>query len=561
MTVILFSCVPISQLMKILFLNPQINAQHQIVVNLQKKGIAVLLPSDRDEAWQMLQLHGESVELGVIHREGRTDSQNLDDLPGLKLIERIKSDPSQCDLPLILTTDQWSVAECAQHQESPLGVNAYLQSPFSEKQIFDLIEAVLGQSFDKLPDHELVPLETVTSSERSSPPPPNEESIEMVLEDATPVHAAMESRDSIADPSIRLDHLVTEESFAEMPSGISLSSLEAPVLTLNTNQDLPITLLASSLGDSVEPVLEIQEQILDESQIELAPAIPLTSSPASEVEADDKQVEQEMPYLFNDSKKDSSSIASSLNPSLVFAEPMGDAVVPGGAAQTPDLETLKKYLYLREQDVAVLSSQFKAAQGEHARVEQLLREEKAKNAELAHIANEQKQKLEGFEREKSVALEGLEGQIIELRFEVKAKTDKARLLENQLREAAEEMEQLKARIRSDIRKIRVREKELENRLEIMKKDSEALISARENKITELKRKLDLLEFNMDLLQDQYIREKENLAMLRDRFSKAAQVVKVVGGLLDTKKEGVERVQTAVDPSESEALDRQRRKTS
>ena len=94
------------------------------------------------------------------------------------------------------------------------------------------------------------------------------------------------------------------------------------------------------------------------------------------------------------------------------------------------------------------------------------------------------------------------------------------------------MERLKDRVRMDIRKIRVREKELENRLEIMKKDSEALITARENKIIELKRKLDLLEFNMDLLQDQYAREKDSTAKLREKLARAAQVVRVAGGLLD-----------------------------
>jgi chromosome segregation ATPase len=145
--------------------------------------------------------------------------------------------------------------------------------------------------------------------------------------------------------------------------------------------------------------------------------------------------------------------------------------------------------------------------------------------------------LEDFEKEKGMALESQASEINDLRFQVKVKTDKARVLEIQVREIEDEMERLKERVRSDIRKIRVREKELENRLEIMKKDSEALIGARENKIIELKRKLDLMEFNMDLLQDQYTREKENSIKLKERLAKAAQVVRVAGGLLDSSKEG------------------------
>ena len=37
---------------------------------------------------------------------------------------------------------------------------------------------------------------------------------------------------------------------------------------------------------------------------------------------------------------------------------------------------------------------------------------------------------------------------------------------------------------------------------------------------------------MDLLQDQYNREKENSHKLRERFSRALQAVRVAGGLLD-----------------------------
>ncbi len=59
-----------------------------------------------------------------------------------------------------------------------------------------------------------------------------------------------------------------------------------------------------------------------------------------------------------------------------------------------------------------------------------------------------------------------------------------------------------------------------------------MIGARENKIIELKRKLDLLDFNMDLLQDKYTREKESTAKLRERLAKAAHAVRVAGGVLD-----------------------------
>lgn len=235
----------------------------------------------------------------------------------------------------------------------------------------------------------------------------------------------------------------------------------------------------------------------------------------------DSQTMQDMPYL---SKK---GFASPLS----YQQPLDDAIIPGGAVNAPDLDTLKRYLLLREQDVAALSNALRQAKDQVSALDQQLRQEKAVNTEFAHLVQEQNRRIENFEKEKEVALESLTSELNEHRFEMKKRTDKIRLMELQVRDATNETEKLKERVRSDIRKIRTREKELENRLEIMKKDSEALLTAREQKIIELKRKLDLLEFNMDLLQNQYEKEKQSTANLKEKLVKAAQVVRVAGGLL------------------------------
>jgi hypothetical protein len=247
----------------------------------------------------------------------------------------------------------------------------------------------------------------------------------------------------------------------------------------------------------------------------------------------DESLVANLPYLFG---RQGAHSASTVSPVMMFAEPVGDAVVPGGAAHAPDVEILKKYLLLREQDVAVLSNQLKATREQLSAFDKKLKEANGQILELRHVAGEQERRLDDGARERECALEGLQKENEELRFQGKVKNDKVRVMESQVKEATDEIERLKERVRTDIRKIRVREKELENKLEIMRRDSEALIAARETKIIELKRKVDLLEFNIDLLQDQYSREKDCSVQLRDRLGKAAQVVRVAGGLLDSSPE-------------------------
>lgn len=608
--------------MKILLLNHHIDAQHKVTARLQAAGAVVLIPSHTEEAWKMIQLHGPSLDLAIIHREGQTDD-TLDE--GEKLISRIKGDATQSDLPMILTSSLWNEADFFQHQQGPLGVNAYLRWPFTDDDLVETIETMFGNSirfaaatvtgtsarFTKpsektlataaslsfegmqvkleeaggleeaptgMPSLELASEAPGTAMSGLTLEPPLEvaggagASPELVLSQGEPIALAV-AGDGPSSPTIA----ISESALPDLvdPQKMESSMLEElePYERLEIDQHLKL-----SNGPSLElapsdAAPESGTTVLDPADIGIAPeggvstfdlgslapageaepvieadpvvaaiemptggssvSAPVHSSVSSNEESD---LASDLPYLF--SGKKAPEAANALSSALVFAEPVGDAVIPGGAVQSPDTETLKKYLMLREQDVAILSNQLKAAREQIAQLDKKVREETGKSSELEHSVGEHQKRIEEFEKEKALALQGLQAEIDELRFQNKTKTDKARLLESKVTEATDEIERLKERVRSDIRKIRVREKELENKLEIVRKDSEALITARESKIMELKRKIDLLEFNIDLLQDQNAREKENSAQLRERLAKAAQVVRVAGGLLDSQGKAV-----------------------
>jgi hypothetical protein len=589
--------------MKILFLNHNFDAQHKIGARLQSSGATLLFAGHAEEAWKMIQLHGASLDLAVIHRESKGGVQD----EGERLLGRIKADSTQSDLPIIFTSSLWNESEFFQHQQGPLGANAYLHWPFDEDQLIKTIETMFGSSI-QLASHTNPAIQVPAgqpagAAKPGEPPLPELTGMSVMLEPAAvsePATADLMPADeaSIAlpvleerpgalaestgeEPPLPTDHLklnAASEIKLEAPipsevkglsdnSGITLegatTAFEEPVPTL---EPAAITLEAPSLiaieapqssatpqdgapsaftlvppsevSDAMNADLEAHEKLEIDMQLKDSEAevpelkVEEDGAKAAQVEAqveDDDDLVSDLPYLF--AKKNPGDKAKS---ALVFAEPVGDAVIPGGACLSPDTETLKKYLLLREQDVAILSNQLKAAREHAMELEKKLREEIGKTGELEHLAVEQQRRIDEFEKEKALALEGLQSEIDELKFQNKAKADKARTLEAKVNEATDEIERLKERVRTDIRKIRVREKELENKLEIVRKDSEALIAARENKIMELKRKIDLLEFNIDLLQDQNAREKENSAQLRERLAKAAQVVRVAGGLLDSQ---------------------------
>lgn len=195
-------------------------------------------------------------------------------------------------------------------------------------------------------------------------------------------------------------------------------------------------------------------------------------------------------------------------------------------------EALKNYLSLREQDVAILTGQVRSA---HERIQQLemqVKLEKARSIELQQVVTRQEKQLNQFENEKQVELEVLYRQIEDLNQQMQERSNRAHLIEAKLRLATDEVNKVKERVRVDIRRIRVREKELAGQLEILKKDSAALLQARDEKILELKRKIDLLEYNMELVQEQYQRERQSSEDLRGRLKDAAQAMRKAGGLLE-----------------------------
>lgn len=477
--------------MKILFLNPHIDAQHQLVTTLRSKNNAILLPESADEAWQILQIHGKSIELAIVHKESSEPTQPDS---GLGFIQKVKNDANQADLPIILTSDKWNTADFSTHQNSPLGVHAYLPWPSDEATVLQTIQEMFS--------------DVAEASDLSSP--------------------------STSEPSLAFDGVEKEVSSVSMAE-LSLAGLEVPKAFVSATQSAISAASQHSLPlDSLEiPTEDIPHELPSE---EIAPSVAEAPAEPSSEELD-RAILSEMPYLFTQKSPSEIHKAASIPQRAAQAmmmSPLGNAIIPGGAGNNPDIDTLKKYLGLREQDVSVLSSQLQAAQDLIGKMEAELREEQAKNSELSSRCTSLQERVGHFEREKSLAVESVQGDLENIRFEMKTKIDKAKILESQVREANEEMNRLKERVRSDIRKIRVREKELENKLEITRRDSEVLISAREGKIIELKRKLDILEFNMDLLQDQYSKEKESNSSLRERLSRAAQVVRVAGGFLETQ---------------------------
>jgi len=111
--------------------------------------------------------------------------------------------------------------------------------------------------------------------------------------------------------------------------------------------------------------------------------------------------------------------------------------------------------------------------------------------------------------------------------------DKIQVLKAKIDELFEENERLQQSLRLDVGMIKQKEKELENKLELLTLDAEGQIFVREQKILELRRKIDSLEFNMEnvgMKEHRLAREKK---AIEDKFNK------VINTLRDSLREAEE----------------------
>lgn len=88
------------------------------------------------------------------------------------------------------------------------------------------------------------------------------------------------------------------------------------------------------------------------------------------------------------------------------------------------------------------------------------------------------------------------------------------------------VEELESRLSNDLRKVRVRERELENRLELSKAEKAALLSAKDETILELKRKTDSLQNEIENYQNKIIELGQRIELNQEQFARTVRALRI-----------------------------------
>lgn len=203
------------------------------------------------------------------------------------------------------------------------------------------------------------------------------------------------------------------------------------------------------------------------------------------------------------------------------------------AAETSgDADVLGKYLRIKEEQLEISEGERRELSLENERFQKEAHQLQVRLRELEHLHDELTKKLSVMDEEKAAFLREQQRMAEERERLEKASAERAKNLESQLAEAGEKYENLRVRVRKDIRKIRENERDLEARLELLRKDSATLLQARDEKVLEMQRKIDALEFDLDQVQDGRVQAQMEAERYLAKLSRVSRALRIAVGMVE-----------------------------
>jgi hypothetical protein len=199
-------------------------------------------------------------------------------------------------------------------------------------------------------------------------------------------------------------------------------------------------------------------------------------------------------------------------------------------------------------DVASLVAGTEAVKVAQARIKTLEKEKEQMRGDMEQLItsseslqrrfNEMRTQLDSVERKHKEKVEILEDEKTVLKTRLNAR-------EEELSKLKALNEDLQARFQNDLRKIRVRERELEHRQEIMRAEMQSVSSSKDEAIIELKRQLEKLHFELDNFRAKSADMNTKINEFYDRNHRTVKALRLALSVLETgdgeertkKKEG------------------------
>jgi hypothetical protein len=146
-------------------------------------------------------------------------------------------------------------------------------------------------------------------------------------------------------------------------------------------------------------------------------------------------------------------------------------------------------------------------------------------------------KITAIEKEKTELQESYRGEIIILKGNLQFR-------EVEFAKARSKVEEMEARLKSDFKKIRVRERELENRLELLRAEKNAVVRSKDDYILEQKRKIDHLGQELENYRDKCLELNKTIEENQEQVKRTERALRLALTNLESNGENLVPIKKA-----------------
>lgn len=132
-------------------------------------------------------------------------------------------------------------------------------------------------------------------------------------------------------------------------------------------------------------------------------------------------------------------------------------------------------------------------------------------------------------------------EIEDLKYRASLSEEKKAMADEKAKQADMRREKLEQKVRIDFNQVKQREKELESKLELLSMDVDSQVQSRDQKILELRRKIDALEFNMENASIKEQKSMDDKRKLEDRLNK----------IMKTLRHSIKNLEDDIDQAEDD----------
>lgn len=196
------------------------------------------------------------------------------------------------------------------------------------------------------------------------------------------------------------------------------------------------------------------------------------------------------------------------------------------------VDTLRKYISLKEAEARDLKEQQRQYQAFLKRVTQQLDNVTRRHRDLLTESELIKRREEKAREEiREIKAKASEEAAL-LRNDYEERIKRTGNVESQVQDLERKREEWKDKVREELKRIKLKERELENKYELLKRDTQALLDSKDKHVLELKKKNDALELEMETLEGRLRKSNTVLSAIDQKKKRLIETMKLAITLLE-----------------------------